>query len=274
VQTTVKLFILSTLAYVSTVGLTQNGVAIPTAPLPTATGNSLLLVLAAPKPGMDQAFESWYANHLVEFTRIPGVLAARRNRLLPLAAIGITLPPSLAMYELDGARLDQIDAEVASRLKDGRISRGEAVDYAGIITIKARPLGPALFARDVPGAAPEPLGSEGPVKEYQFIVFSDPTTSDVEKQYNDWYDHQHMPDVLRVPGFVFAQRFIVTSASANSQTARYFILFNLLSRDLSATNAEIRRRLREKITVPTTTMSNGTASFMEPVGPAVLASGG
>jgi hypothetical protein len=242
-----------------------------TAPLPVGVSNSLLLVLAAPIPGMEQGFDSWYANHLSEFARIPGVLCARRSVLLPLAAIGVKLPPSIAMYELAGSRLDEIDAEVARRMKDGRIASSSAVDYDGIISIKAKPLGPAMYASDVPGATPEPLGSTGSTKEYQFIVFSDPTTPDVEKQYNDWYDHQHMPDVLRVPGFVFAQRFIITSASPNNTTARYFILFNLRSRDLAATNAEIVRRIREKITVPTTTMSNGTAAFMEPVGPPVLA---
>lgn len=262
---------LATLALVATASLAHERSVTSTAPLPVGVSNALLLVLAAPKPGMEQAFDLWYANHLLEFTRIPGVLSARRSTLLPLAAIGARLPPSMAMYELAGSRLDGIDAEVARRMNDGRIARSSAVDYDGIISIKAKPLGPAMYASDVPGATPEPLGIIGSAKEYQFIVFSDPTTPDVERQYNDWYDHQHMPDVLRVPGFVFAQRFIITSASPNNTTARYFILFNLRSRDLAATNAEIVRRMREKITVPTTTMSNGTAAFMEPIGPPVLA---
>jgi hypothetical protein len=242
-----------------------------TAPLPVGVNNTLLLVLAAPKSGAEQAFDSWYANHIAEFTRIPGVLSARRSTLLPLAAVGVKLPPSIAMYELAGSQLDGFDAEVARRLADGRVTKSPAVDYDGIISIKARPLGPAMYASAVSGATPEPLGSSGSTKEYQFIVFSDPTTPDVEKQYNDWYDHQHMPDVLRVPGFVFAQRFIITSESPSNATARYFILFNLRSRDLAATNADIVRRMREKITVPTTTMGNGTAAFMKPVGPPVLA---
>jgi hypothetical protein len=78
--------------------------------------------------------------------------------------------------------------------------------------------------------------------------FNDQTTPDVEKEYNDWYDHQRMPDVLRVPRFMFAFR----------------------SRDLASTNAENVRRMRN-ITVPTTTMCNGTAALVEPVGPLVVA---
>lgn len=261
---------LVTLAVVTTANYAQGQDIASTAPLPVGVNNTLLLVLAAPKAGAEQAFDSWRANHMAEFTRIPGVLSARRSTLLPLAAVGVKLPPAMAMYELAGSKLDGFDAEVARRLADGRITKSPAVDYDGLISIKARPLGPAMYASAVSEATPEPLGSSGTIKEYQFIVFSDPTTPDVEKQYNDWYDHQHMPDVLRVPGFVFAQRFIITSESPSNATARYFILFNLRSRDLAATNADIVRRMREKITVPTTTMGNGTAAFMEPAGPPVL----
>lgn len=28
-----------------------------------------------------------------------------------------------------------------------------------------------------------------------------------EDEFNDWYDHQHLPDVLSVPGFVAARRY-------------------------------------------------------------------
>ena len=31
-------------------------------------------------------------------------------------------------------------------------------------------------------------------------------------EYNDWYDEQHMPDVLRIPGIVSAERFELSDA--------------------------------------------------------------
>jgi len=266
-----KCLAVAVLALVAMVHATQ-GATNTTGPLPVQTGNILLLKFAGPKPGMEQAFDKWYENHLVELTHVPGVLSARLNKLVATGAMGKLPPSSLSMYELKGTQLDAIDKEIKQRTQDGRIKKNEAaVDYDSIVTIQAKPLGPAMFARDVPGTSSEALGSAGPVKEYQFIVFSDPTKPEVENEYNDWYDHQHMPDVLRVPGFQFAQRFVITSASANNKTARYFIIFNLQSRDLAATNAEIGRRLREGITKPTTTMGNGSASFMETVGAPVFA---
>jgi hypothetical protein len=127
-----------------------------------------------------------------------------------------------------------------------------------------RPRGPALFAKEVPGAVATPMGA-GVVKAYGFLVFSNPSTPEREAEFNNWYDHQHMQDVLRVPGFVSAQRFITISASPNSTLPRYLILFTLRSGDLGATNAEIGRRLREHITVPSSAMGAGVGAFMEGV---------
>jgi len=42
--------------------------------------------------------------------------------------------------------------------------------------------------------------------KYTFVVLTNPTSSK-EAEYNEWYNKQHIPDVLNVPGFVAAQRF-------------------------------------------------------------------
>jgi hypothetical protein len=163
--------------------------------------------------------DQWYLIHLIEFVRIPGVSSARRNKLLPLSDVGITLTSSMAMYELEASTVDEIDAEVVRLMEDGRITRRDAVDDAGLVIIKAKPLGPGLFRSDM-STTIEPQGRFRPKKEYQLITFSDPATPAVENEYNNWCDHQLIPDLLRAPDFLFAQRFVVTSASPNSNTAR------------------------------------------------------
>ena len=42
---------------------------------------------------------------------------------------------------------------------------------------------------------------------YYFFVFSNPVAGH-EDEYNKWYNEQHAPDVVAVPGFVTAQRFV------------------------------------------------------------------
>jgi hypothetical protein len=41
---------------------------------------------------------------------------------------------------------------------------------------------------------------------YKFLVFTNPNDGQ-DEAFNQWYDEQHVPDVLKVPGMVAAQRF-------------------------------------------------------------------
>jgi hypothetical protein len=81
--------------------------------------------------------------------------------------------------------------------------------------------------------------------DYLFVL-SDPATPQQEDDYNSWYDLQHVPDVLRVPGFYSAQRYVRVAGSP--KTPRYMVVFKFRTRDNEATSAEIGRRIREKIT--------------------------
>jgi hypothetical protein len=44
--------------------------------------------------------------------------------------------------------------------------------------------------------------------KHLFLVFTRPTPGR-EAEYNDWYDNEHLDDVLRVPGVTGAQRYSV-----------------------------------------------------------------
>jgi hypothetical protein len=46
-----------------------------------------------------------------------------------------------------------------------------------------------------------------------------------EDEYNQWYDEQHLPDVLRVPGFTAAQRFKLLSHSPGSLPGDYLAIY-------------------------------------------------
>src|SRR5215469_214807 len=42
--------------------------------------------------------------------------------------------------------------------------------------------------------------------KHTFLVLTNPVQGK-EKEYNDWYTNQHIPDVVSVPGIVAAQRY-------------------------------------------------------------------
>ncbi|MFT4011846.1 MAG: hypothetical protein QM682_00325 [Paracoccus sp. (in: a-proteobacteria)] len=77
---------------------------------------------------------------------------------------------------------------------------------------------------------------------YKMLVWSDPSSPDREDAYNDWYSASHMPDILKVPGVVSAQRL---SGQGNARIPqRYLAIYSLDTDDPEAVVAEIRRRVK------------------------------
>jgi hypothetical protein len=56
-----------------------------------------------------------------------------------------------------------------------------------------------------------------------------------DDEFNEWYEQQHLDDVLRVPGFVAAQRFRLSGGQ--SGTHRYLAIYEIETDDIDATNA-------------------------------------
>jgi len=94
-------------------------------------------------------------------------------------------------------------------------------------------------------------GAQG-VGRYSLVVLSNPVSAGREQAYNDWYDHQHVPEVLRVPGFKSAQRLKLVANETPGAFAlpAYAVRFTFDSEDVPATIAEVRRRLAAGITRP------------------------
>ncbi len=69
--------------------------------------------------------------------------------------------------------------------------------------------------------------------KYVFVVMTNPTDGQ-EAEYNRWYDNQHLPDVLKVEGFVAAQRFKLATADGGEPKGphRYMALYEAETDDL------------------------------------------
>ena len=79
---------------------------------------------------------------------------------------------------------------------------------------------------------------------YAFTVFSKPVTGQ-EQEYNRWYDEQHLGDVLKVPGFVAAQRFKLAQPDADVP-AQYLAIYQIDSDDLQQTMTALQGRAGSK----------------------------
>ena len=66
---------------------------------------------------------------------------------------------------------------------------------------------------------------------FKYVVFTEPVPGR-EDDYNDWYNNQHLTDVLAVEGFVAAQRFKIVELDSNSQPAsRYMAIYEIEADD-------------------------------------------
>jgi hypothetical protein len=82
---------------------------------------------------------------------------------------------------------------------------------------------------------------------YYFLVFSNPVDGH-EKEYNDWYDGQHAADVVSIPGFVTAQRYVQNDLPffkvIDVKLPKYLIVYKIVSSDVESVFAEVERRLK------------------------------
>jgi hypothetical protein len=79
--------------------------------------------------------------------------------------------------------------------------------------------------------------------KYTFVVLTNATEGN-DAEFNRWYNEQHIPDVLNVPGFVCAQRFRLadTQAGKTDQSHKYLALYEIETDDLEATLKDMRSR--------------------------------
>jgi len=77
--------------------------------------------------------------------------------------------------------------------------------------------------------------------KYLLFAFSDCKDPKREKEFNDWYDNMHMPDMLEVPGFIKATRWM-SADNKKDEIRKYLALYELETDNLEEFNAKMRER--------------------------------
>jgi hypothetical protein len=114
---------------------------------------------------------------------------------------------------------------------------------------------------------------------YYYFVFSNPVAGH-EDEYNKWYNEQHAPDVVAVPGFVTAQRFVKNDLPlyrmVDLQVPKYLVLYKIVTDDVNAVFAEVSRRLKtgETVISPTFDSKTSVSYVYRPFRPAIKGVGG
>lgn len=108
---------------------------------------------------------------------------------------------------------------------------------------------------------------------YKFVVFTNAKPGQ-DEAFDRWYEGQHFPDVLRVPGFVAAQRFMLSDEqrSEDARAWKYMALYDIETDDIAAVLAELDRRLGTDDMPATDAMADERMPFMfVPITPLISA---
>jgi hypothetical protein len=74
---------------------------------------------------------------------------------------------------------------------------------------------------------------------YLLFAFSDCVDPSREKEFNDWYDNMHVPDMLETPGMIRATRWVSASPKEN-QRRKYLALYELETDDVEKFDKKVQ----------------------------------
>lgn len=99
---------------------------------------------------------------------------------------------------------------------------------------------------------------------YKFLVISNATPGK-DAEFNDWYDNRHIPDLLKMPGFVGAKRFKVMGET--SLPGQYVTIYEMETDDPQATleNMMSKSGTDEMIMTDAIDISNVSTTLLAPV---------
>ena len=78
---------------------------------------------------------------------------------------------------------------------------------------------------------------------YLYFAFSDCKDPEREKEFNNWYDNMHIPDMLEVPGMIKASRW-VNANPLEGQRRKYLALYEFETDDLQEFDSKVHERGR------------------------------
>ena len=152
----------------------------------------------------EDEFHDWYdTEHLPERQRVPGFLTCERW-------IGVEdRKVSLATYDLDGVAVLQGAAYRA-------IGGANLSPWSKRVTSQVERLMRFEGDQILPGDAVAPSGAGGIVLNAMNIA------PELEAEFNEWYDQEHIPALAAVPGVLAARRFRATDGNR-----KYVALYHL-----------------------------------------------
>ena len=164
---------------------------------------AIIMVKTDPPWEQEAEWSDWYNNkHIADrLNLVPGFITARRFTKIEGIPKDFAIKGEakyLALYELISA--DVLKSEAYIKLRE----QEKASDRLTIVTLKLPNIARGIYEQIYP--------TEGeyqpPPTKFLFVVGHD-VPRNKQQEFNAWYNTEHVPATLRVPGFVTARRFVL-----------------------------------------------------------------
>src|ERR1043166_7718753 len=183
------------------------------------SANGLITGWVHVAPEREEEFNDWYAlEHFPQILAVPGFVRGRRY------AAEDSVPKYLAWYETADEKVEpgpDFQAVVNRPTPWTRRMRKFYGDSRERMNFR--------LAREV-GPAPAP---DAP---WLYLVHTD-IPDHVVDEYNEWYDQEHLPRLVTVPGVVRARRYVAVEGSP-----KYLTAYELTDRDAFESPAGLKAR--------------------------------
>ncbi len=199
---------------------------------------ALLIEKSNPPRNKEAEWNEWYSNEYIpSHLAIPGILSARRYRHVEGVPKGLALangPRYLVLYDLAGLAI--LKSEPYLALKEN-LASASSKSFEGI-TRRVTQFATGAFVE----IFSEPKDYSPPSSKFLFIAGHD-VPHNKHKEYNAWYDTEHVPNYLRVPGFLTARRFKLARQIMPPLLGRggtlpeYIVMYDLESKAVLDTDA-------------------------------------
>jgi hypothetical protein len=216
-----------------------------------------LLVFSNPVAGKEDEYNKWYSGqHLADVTSIPDFVSGQRC-VASDAQLRNSQPPRkyLAIYKIVTDDLTSVYAEVNRRISTGTTVMSPAYDRPGSFSYTYKVIRPVVKHN---GYTPGPPNAR--LQTYYQLVFTNPVPGR-EVEYNRWYDEQHAPDVVAVPGFVTAQRLGASGVQLNPKKTeikyQYLVIYKVLTDNVGFVFATFKQRSPKMVMSPAFGPSEG-----------------
>lgn len=194
---------------------------------------NLLVALSNPLPNRSDELSDWYCSrHIPDVLDVAGMESCRFARFDPITDRPVRWEYA-ALYEM-GAEPAVAVSGLMARIGTEAMPVSNALDRSAGLLFQASSICEKRFAKD---------SSDGPgTTTSPFIVLTNPIPGR-EEEFNSWYTDRHLADVLRVPGFVSAQRFKVSAVREDAALPwAYLAIYEVEFEKLASALQELRAR--------------------------------